>query len=65
MDKNEKDINKLMHLGGGLESWGEINDGKKMVEGNINCKPSKYEELYNYDEDLELERRYDEEFPLY
>jgi hypothetical protein len=48
-DKNEKDHNKLLHLGGGEESWDKANDGKKKVEGNINMKPSKVETLYNFD----------------
>lgn len=56
----------MLHLGGGIESLPKEGFyGKKFIESNINCKPSQNENMYPYDEELELVRRHFDDFPIY
>jgi hypothetical protein len=55
-----------LHLGGGVEFWESYNEGKKKVEGNINMKASKVEQLYNFDEKFySYADRHKDDFPRY
>lgn len=63
---NEKTRNKLLDLGGGQDLWNKGGEGKRFVAGNVNLKPSRVEDMYEYDDKQRgLDRRVVDDFPKY